>query len=208
MRQLQLVVVGGIVLVALGCGAKRANVVVTPAMQELAGSWTFNPADSDDSATVFERLREGLGRGGPGGPPGGGGGFSGRGGMGGGRGAGRRPGGEGGPPRGEGPRNMGNVLRAPQLLTIAVGDSTVSFDQHDGVTRVLYTDGRKVTQQLGPNAKMTLKSHWQGQHFLVEREMDRGMKVTEEYLVEPTEHRLHVIVEVNKVTFVRIYDHS
>jgi hypothetical protein len=211
----RLALLAGLTLAAFGCASKHVTTALSPQMMELAGSWTFNPADSDDSAAVLQKLREGMrrpetDRAGGGGRGGfGGGGGMGRGGFGGGRGGGRRPGGEGGGSRGEGPRGMmGTVLRAPRQLTIALNDSTVTVDEHVGVAQALPVDGRKVTEQLGPNATMKLKAHWEGQHLMVERDVGDQMKVTEEYLVEPTEHRLHVIVEFNKVTFLRIYDHS
>jgi hypothetical protein len=210
-----MVLVGGLGLLAVGCASKHAPALsVTPQMKELAGTWKFNPADSDDSATVMEKVREGMRRGAGGGFSGGRGGFAGRGGMGGGgfgggRSGGRRPGAEGGGQRGGGPRGMmEGVLRAPQALTIALGDSTVTVDEGSGVAQSLPMNGHTVTERVGPNGTLKLKAHWEGQHLILNREMGDRMKVTEEYFVEPTEHRLHVVIELGKVTFLRIYDHS
>jgi hypothetical protein len=212
---LQLVLVAGLALTAAACGAKRANVTVTPEMQALAGSWRFNAAESDDSATIAERMREARSDGPRGSYGGGGGGFEG---GGGGMGRGHRRGGEreGGYGGGEGGersgRGPGAMLRAPQQLTIAVGDTTVTFDQHDGFRRMVPMDRRTVKEEMGSSATIKIKAHWEGQHFIVEREMDRGMKVREEYFVEPHAHQLHEVVELTpgemggKVTFLRVYD--
>ena len=108
---------------------------------------------------------------------------------------------------------MGGVLRAPQALTIALGDSTVTVDEGFGVAQPVPMNGHTVTERVGPNGTLKLKAHWEGQHLILNREMGDRMKVTEEYFVEPTEHRLHVVIELipltgRKVTFLRIYDHS
>jgi hypothetical protein len=108
---------------------------------------------------------------------------------------------------------MGGVLRAPQVVTIALGDSAVTLDEHLGAAQALPTNGRTVTEQMGPNAAMKLKARWEGQHLIVSREMGDRMKVTEDYFVEPSAHQLHVVIELappqgGKVTFMRIYDHT
>jgi hypothetical protein len=207
-------VLAGLLLLVVGCGTKRVEVVITPEMKEVAGQWTFNQADSDDSATVADRMRDAMRQRGPaGGPPGGGrGGFPGSGGPEGRPGGPPPSGGRGRPPGGAGPQEaMGNLFRAPSHLTIGIGDSTVTFDEHDGVTRSLYMDGRSVEEKVGPNIEGKTRAFWEGRSLVVEREMGRGMKVREEYFVEQVEHRLHVVLQLTagqggKVQVLRMYD--
>lgn len=200
-----------------------AGVVPRPALAQhpdLSGTWTHNSRVSDNPRdrvqTPDSGGREGAeGRGGRRGGFGGG-----RGGLGG-FGGGRRGGwGGGGGERGAGMsdetrarlrQTMHLAFDAPRTLKIASTDTAVTLTADNAVALVLYADGRKLTQKVDSGGDVEIKSHWQGNDFVVERKVSGGGKVTEDYLRSPDGKQLFVIVSFDggggrSIDFRRVYD--
>ena len=185
----------------------------------LAGTWRFNPEQSDD---MREKMREAGGgrfggRGGPGGRgPGGGGmggGFGGgRRGGGGGRGpGGRGPGGDGpggGEPGGEGRR--GGMMRPATELTITQPTGQVHITEKDGRDRQLAVDGKSHKSE---NGMEETKAHWSEDGLVVESKRDNGRKSKETMRLSADGTQLMVALELDTpfgsaVKVRRVYDRA
>ena len=192
----------------------------TPPGVNLAGTWTYNPDDSDRPGQMGGG-GFGGGRGGPGGGGGFGGGFGGggRGGFGGGRrGGGGGGGGRGGPPGGP-PGDMpgDTTLRNPPgRLVITQNDSSVTFGPRtprDSVAYTLYFDGRDVSAAALGGAQVSMRGRWHRSRFEVSRELPNGGTLTEGYEVTKHGQRLVIHVKVARAQneqampeFRRVYD--
>jgi hypothetical protein len=183
-----------------------------PAGVSFAGTWTYNPEDSDQPG------RYGMGGGGGGVTMGGGrggfgGGFGGRGGFGGGGRGGRGGGGEGG--RGGGERgSLDSLLRRPPgRLVITQTDSSLSISPRDGVAYTLYYDGRDVTVSDATGDHWQLSGRWHRKRFEVRRTLSDGMVLTEAYEIKKNGQRLVVHLQLQRSSdepsmpeFQRVYD--
>ena len=203
---------------------------------DLSGRWTLNAGQSDhprDMAQAgdtaggesrggqsgggypgMERGRGGFGGGGRGGFGGGGGrgGFGGRGGGGRGRaGGGGAGGGMSDEQRQRMRQTMQLVFQAPQGLTLAETDSSVTIAPDSGQALVLYGDGRKLTQKVEGGGDIEIKARWLGNDFVVERKVSGGGKVSEDYLRSQDGKQQYVIVSFDggrgrTLEFRRVYD--
>jgi hypothetical protein len=184
----------------------------------LAGSWRFNPEQSDD---MRAKMREaGGGRwGGRGGGPGGegrpgggmGGGFGGgrRGGFGGGGrgGGGRGPGGEG-RPGGDDARRRGAMMRPATEMTITQEPSEIRIAEKDGDERHLVPDGKN---HKSDNGTQEVKASWSGSQLVVETKRDNGRKVKESMGLSSDGKQLVIALEMDTpfgdaIKVKRVYD--
>ena len=160
----------------------------------LAGTWQFNPRESDQpgqygrgGAGEMGGGRRGGGMGGRGGMPGGGGGFpgGGRGGYPGGSGGGSPPGGDRpdgaqGGRAGEG--GGAAIVGASPRLVISQTDSSVTFTRPNGVAFNLFFDGREVTVPgRTDDESMQVSGRWHRKRFEVRREISSQRTVTESF---------------------------
>jgi len=173
----------------------------TPAGVSFAGTWVYNPDDSDQPG----RYAMQGGRGG-----GGGGGYGGRGGMGGGGGRG----GEGTQSGGEDRDTADSLLRQPAgRLVIAQSDSSLSISPRDALTYTLFFDGRDVTLTDSAGRSQSLNGRWHGKQFEVRRTLRNGAELTESYELKSKGRRLVIHVKIKRPTndtalpeFQRVYD--
>ena len=186
----------------LGCQpAPQAS----PAGVSFAGTWVYNPDDSDHPG------RYGM-------SGGGGGGYGGRGGLrggfGGGRGYGGRGGGSGDRDNGEDRDAADSVLRQPPgRLVILQTDSTLTITPRDRTAYTLFYDGRDVTVADSSGRSWSVNGRWHGKRFEVRRALRGGSNVTESYEVKKNGQRLVVHVRIERENsdtvlpeFERVYD--
>lgn len=179
-----------------------------PAGVSFAGTWTYNPEDSDQPG------RYGMGGGGVvvGGRGGFGGGFGGRGGFGGGRGGYGGRGGEGG--GGGGREGLDSLLRRPPgRLVIGQSDSSLTISPRDGVAYTLFFDGRDVTVPNPSGRQLELSGRWHRKRFEVRRTLPNGMTLTEAYEIKKNGQRLVIHLQLQREQnepsmpeFQRVYD--
>lgn len=178
----------------------------TPAGVNFAGTWVYDPDDSDQPGR--------YGMGGASTAFGGRGGFGGeRGGFGGGR-TGR---GSRGPTSGDGGDDRDatdSLIRQPAgRLVILQTDSTVTISPRDQTLYTLFFDGRDVTMtdQTGRNLMLNGRCH--GKQFEVRRTLHSGAQLTEKYELKKNGQRLVVHVRIQRTDsetampeFQRVYD--
>ncbi len=191
----------------------------------MAGTWTYNPDDSDQPSQMSGG-GYGGGRGGGGGGFGGGFGGGGRGGFGGGRGGGGgyggRGGGGGGSRGGQG-GDLGDSTMAspPGRLVITQTDSTMTIGPRtprDSVAYTLFYDGRDVSAPALGGSQLTMRGRWNKQQFEVSRQLPNGGTLTESYQLTKHGQRLVIHVKVTRPSrdgseqssampeFKRVYD--
>jgi hypothetical protein len=202
-RFLSLGVVIGAVFMA--CGSSQRFDKVAPEDVDLAGTWVLNTEESDNPGPPTDQVgAPGMGeRGGMMPPPGG---------MGG------RPGGPGG--RGgmggmdpeEMRQTMDVVREAARRIDLLQDDSTVTLKYDQRPPLVLHIDGRELEQQLPSDTKLKIRAGWQGRYFVVERKIDGGGTITEQYYKSSVTDQLQIITRVElgrmpqPMEFMRVYD--
>jgi len=199
-RILSLSIVIGAVFTA--CGSSQGFDQVAPEDVDLSGTWILNTEENDDPGQLTDQV------GGPGmsergrimPPPGG---------MGGRRGG---PGGMGGMD----PENMRqtiDMVREPvRRIDLQQGDSTVTLTYDQQQRLVLHIDGHELEQELPTGTKMTIRAGWKGRYFIVERKIDNGGTITEQYFKSSVTDQLQVITRIElgrmprPMQFLRVYD--
>lgn len=151
----------------------------------LVGDWALNPALSDDPAEQLRNVRGGA-------PPPTGMSRSGR-----------------------APNRSGfdAVRRAAERFGIEQTDSTVvvAYPDHE---RVLFTDGRKQKLEVGEGREVEFRAWWDGGRLFIERKLDGGVAMTEEYWVQEGTGRLHVLTRLvgdrlpSPIAFMRVYERA
>ena len=214
--------VGAGVLLLAALPPRLAAAKDEPPALNLAGTWRFNPEQSDD---IREKMREAGGgrfggRGGPGGRGPGGGGMGGGFGGGGRRGGGGRgPGGRG--PGGDGPgggepgsggegRRGGGMMRPATELTITQPTGEVHITEKDGRDRHLTVDGKSHKSE---NGMEETKAHWSEDGLVVESKRDNGRKNKETMRLSADGKQLVVALELDTpfgrtVKVRRVYDRA
>jgi hypothetical protein len=219
-----------IVLAALTACSGNANVP----RQELAGTWVLNEADSQNPDSVIRNSggRPRVTRGGAGGVIDGG-----RGGMGGGRGTiDGGLGGRGGEGRGGdgdeggyggrggfpgGARSNGNLVamrnvmrvlsEERQRIVIRQTQDTVTFTFADRVPIPYAMNGKKNKRELPGLGEVETKAEWKDGLLNVERKLDGGVKIHDEFVHGPGSPRLIVNTTISglaghDVVYRTVYD--
>jgi hypothetical protein len=151
------------------------------------GQWTLNRALSDDPADQMRSMRGAM-------PSG--------------RQSGRRSGGRSPEQMRSG---MDAVRRAAESFSIRQDDSTVAIVYPDR-SLTLFTDRRKQKEVVGDDVEIEYRAWWEGGKLLIERKLDEGLTLTEEYSVHAGTGRLHVLTRLEgdrlprTIAFVRVYD--
>lgn len=160
----------------------------------IVGAWTLNRDLSDTGADRIQGRGDARGGGFPRG--GGGGRGGGRGGFGGGFPGG---GGFGGGPNGRDPQDamrrtaaLGDILNAPERLTITQTESMVIITAGDGRATRLSLDGKKIKDE---STNMERKTKWESGKLISEI-TGSGPKIIETYSADSDHHELLVIVQV------------
>ncbi|MGA2382728.1 MAG: hypothetical protein ABSG61_04760 [Gemmatimonadales bacterium] len=194
---------------------------VAPAGVSFAGTWVYNPDDSDQPGHYGMSGGGGGygGRGGGGGGFGGGGrggfGGGGRGGFGGGgRGGGGGGGGGAGGVSGEDRDAADSLLRQPPgRLVIQQTDSTLAISPRDQTLYTLFFDGRDVTVSDSSGHSWSVNGRWHGKQFEIRRTLRNGMTMTESYELKKKGQRLVIHVKLQRPSsdtqmpeFQRVYD--
>ena len=195
-------------------GQTTPQAQAAPAHIDFAGTWVYNPEDSDHPGRYAMGVGGGGGYGGRGGFGGGGrGGFGGgRGGFGGGRGGG---GGGGGADRSGGDRDAADssLRQPPGRLVIQQTDSSLTISPRDGVAQTLFFDGRDMTLTDETGRSFTLNGRWHGKQFEVRRQLRNGAQMIERYELKKDGKRLVVHLKIQREDsetampeFQRVYD--
>jgi hypothetical protein len=177
----------------------------------LTGRWTYNKELSDDA---HAKLRDAMGRQGPGGgrPMGPGGGGAPDGGMGG-PGGMAAPGERGGPPgagaNDEAREAMRAILEPAEQLTVTQSDAELTIDEKYARMRRLHPDGKKYKTD---NGTAEIRSYWKAGRLVVETKRPRGTTL-ESWELVPDASRLIVNVRLEgglgpKLELKRIYDRA
>ncbi len=183
------VVVNAMLIASIGVGRIAAQDVVgdKPATDGLVGQWTLNRALSDDPADQMRSMRGAM----PSGRP-----------------SGRRAGGRSPEQLRSG---MDAVRRAAESFTIRQDDSTVVIVYPER-SLTLFTDRRKQKEVVGDDVEIEYRAWWEGGKLLIERKLDGGLTLTEEYSAHAVTGRLHVLTRLEgdrlprTIAFVRVYD--
>jgi len=193
---------------SLSACSSRGNASEPGPRPDLAGNWVRNAGESETPAERLMRGRDG------GSPPEGsrGGGGAGRGGM--------RPGGGMGGARGGGPEMQERMERARttiQMLTeegssitVNQSDSTVVLTYANGSSFEIVTDGKEREKAITGLGDVKVKAEWKDGQLVIERKLEDGLKVREEYTRGPDSPRLLVVTSVSglprDLTFRSVYD--
>jgi len=151
----------------------------------LSGEWSLNRALSDDPDDQLRNVRGGAQ------PPGG------------------RPPGGGGRPADGSPLDV--IRRAAEGFAISQTDSTVTIAYPDR-DLTLFTDGRKQKVQLSEDLEAEYRAGWSRGRLTIERKLDRGITMGEEYSTQAGTGRLHVLTRLEggplpmTIAFIRVYD--
>ena len=196
-----------IIFFAAACAHRPAEFDVTsqapqPAPQGVvfAGTWTYDPDDSDQPGRMGGGGGYGGRRGGPGG--GFGGGFGGRGGFGGGYGGRGGRGGRGSDAGRGGDEADSTLRRPPGRLVIAQTDSTITIsprNPRDSTEYTLYFDGRDIAAPEAMGGSRTrMSGRWHKSRFEVSRELPSGATLTEGYELARHGQRLVIHVRISR----------
>ncbi len=153
-------------------------------IESVAGDWALNRALSDDPADQLRSVR------GAAPPP-----------------AGMERGGRPAPDR----SGFEAVRRAAERFGIEQTDSTVVVAYPDREL-VLFTDGRKQRVDVGEDREVEFHSWWDGGRLFIERKLDGGVAMSEEYWIQKGTGRLHVLTQVRgdrlprTIAFMRVYE--
>lgn len=158
-----------------------------PPAADLAGTWTYNPRESD-------RPRQAMRGGGMpmGGGTGGRGGIGGRGGR---PGAGGMPPAGGQPGAGGGPGDV--AMAAAPRLVIAQTDSSITITRPNARALTLFFDGRAVwvTGRM-PDEQVEMNARWRGKRLEVRRVISDLRSIVESYELSSNGRKLYVRVRM------------
>jgi hypothetical protein len=178
----------GIGLIAACSGSSGgSNAEPIPEHPDFTGTWVLNSDLSEDP--------EAQARGGGRRPPSG-------------SGDGAPPPGAQGPSRGRVPFDPGTVL--PSLaFKIVEDDSTLTFMGVDGRERVIFQDGREESRRVEDLGIVRISGRWKGDKFVLDRQLEGGAVISEEY--EMSDDGLQLLVKVKikagrTIEFRRVYD--
>lgn len=202
----------GLALCGTAAPAAMAEPIASTEQPSLGGRWKLNPLQSDDAR---EKVREAMAgrRGGGMGPRGGGmggrgGGMGGGGGMGRGGGMGGRGRPDGGGPDGEPQQGLRGLMKAPEELTITLGEQEIAILEDDGRLRALHPDGKKYQAEDGG---LEVKTRWDKDRLVVETARKPGPKAREVFATGKDGRQLVVTLRLEggrlpPVTIRRVYD--
>ncbi len=183
------VVVTAMMIASFGVGRAASQDVAgdRPATAGFVGQWTLNRALSDDPADQMRSMRGTM----PSDRP-----------------SGRRSGGRSPEQMRSG---MDAVRRAAESFAIRQDDSTVVIVYAER-SLTLFTDRRKQKEVVGDDVEIEYRAWWEGGNLLIERKLDGGLTLTEEYSAHAGTGRLHVLTRLEgdrlprTIAFVRVYD--
>lgn len=181
--------VAALVLVCVGPESARGQDTAAgeDSAGDAAGTWRLNRALSDDPGEQLQNVRGAA------------------------RAPGRRPpGGASGGARANG-ASLDAVRHAVEGFSIALTDSTVVITYPDR-SLDLITDGRKRKIRVSEERELEFRAWREGTHLVIERRLDGGVTLSEEYSVQAGTGRLHVLTRLagdrlpRPISFMRVYD--
>jgi hypothetical protein len=207
----------GLYLTMLAAGPVGSGLAAPP--PDLSGTWTLNEEQSQDARAAMRdaagKTRQGEGGGGGhrGGRRGGGGG-GGEGGGGGARGPRGGEGSAGGEGTEAGEHNGGGDFgRGAKELQIAASGAQLTITEvGEAAPRVLYTDGRKLSEEKAGVGTVKTQAQWEEGALKVVTKGPKGRTKTEIFEMTHDRKRLYVLVTLegygrgSGVTFKRVYD--
>jgi hypothetical protein len=118
------------------------------------------------------------------------------------------PGREGGLSRERTPVIGGGIL-PPVAFRISEDDSTLTVSGVDGRRRVIFLDGRTITQRVEGLGNVRITAFWKGQKLVVERQLESGPRVIESYGLTEDGRQLAVTIRIEAARsfeFLRVFD--
>jgi hypothetical protein len=172
---------------------------------DLAGAWQLNEDLSQDPRAGRPREGGGRGRRGGGRPPGGGPGGEGPGG------GARRQGGFGGQRPPMPPDQIIAMAGGAKNLLIAFEGTELRLTYGEDHRRVLYTDGRKISQEVDEGKALVRQTRWREGHLEIVTRSDRA-KITEIWTLTNDGKRIFATVDIDlsgpmpSLSFRRVWD--
>ncbi len=159
---------------------------IEPEPPDLSGSWELNEARSDLMGNEMQDQM--IGGAAPGRRPEGA------------EGSGRRGGGGRGGRGGFNPeqmrQRMQTLMEAARAFEVIQTDSTILLASKSGPSRLMFTDGRKIKQQMPGGTEVETKARWKDGVLLVERKFG-DLKIKETYQRSEDGERLVVHLELS-----------
>lgn len=159
--------------------------MAAPEHPDITGTWVINLEQSDQPGDQLARER-------PEGAPGG------------------RPGAASGERRERMATGLAVALQNSVAFRIEETDSTLTLTGAEGLERVFYPDGQDRQRRIEGLGYVRMKTRWKGDKLVVERELEVGVKVTEEFEMAEDGRQLFVTMKISGgargVEFRRVYD--
>ena len=157
----------------------------TPGHPDITGTWVVNLEQSDKPGDLVQRER-------PQGAPGG------------------REQGGGGERRERIQIGVAILLRSSVAFKVEETDSTLTLTGAEGITRTFHVDGQERERRIEGLGNVRVKARWRGEKLVIERNLEGGAKITEEFELAPDGRQLFVKMKISGgrrgLEFRRVYD--
>ena len=157
----------------------------TPEHPDITGTWVVNLEQSDKPGDLVERER-------PQGAPGG------------------REQGGGGDRRERMQIGVAILLQNSVAFKVEETDSTLTLTGAEGITRTFHVDGQERERRIEGLGNVRVKARWKGEKLVIERNLEGGAKITEEFELAPDGRQLFVKMKISggrrSLEFRRVYD--
>jgi len=156
-----------------------------PQHPDITGTWVVNLEQSDKPGDLVERER-------PQGAPG------------------DRQQGDGGERRERMQVGVAILLQNSVAFKVEETDSTLTLTGAEGITRTFYVDGQERELRIEGLGNVQVKARWRGEKLVIERNLQGGAKITEEFELTADGRQLVVKMKISGgqrgLEFRRVYD--
>jgi len=156
-----------------------------PQHPDITGTWVVNLELSDKPGDLIERER-------PQGAPGG------------------REEGGGGERRERMQIGVALLLQNSVAFKVEETDSTLNLTGAEGISRTFHLDGKERERRIEGLGTVLVKARWRGDKLVIERTLQGGAKITEEFELAPDGRQLYVKMKVSGgargLELRRVYD--
>jgi len=158
----------------------------TPEHPDITGTWVVNLELSDKPGDLVERER-------PQGAPGG-----------------REQSDGGGERRERMQIGIALLLQNSVAFKVEETDSTLTLTGAEGITRAFHVDGQERERRIEGLGNVLVKARWRGDKLVIERNLEGGAKITEEFELAADGRQLFVKMKISGgrsgLEFRRVYD--